>query len=89
MDIRPLVMIDYHRHTYLLVKQGVKFNHLIPMDCGGLTIIRRTSDQLQQEGIVELEGYPLLDALVVFRRAAANFGITKEASHYLDQPWVG
>jgi hypothetical protein len=79
------VMIDYHRHTYILVKHGTKFHHLIPMDCGGLTVIKRTSEQLHHEGITELEGYPLEDALTVFRRAATNFGITKEAAHYLDQ----
>lgn len=81
---RPMVMIDLNRHTYLLVKHGTKFNHLIPMDCGGLTIIRRSPDQMAQEGIVELEGYTLEDALKVYRRAAVNFGITKEAEQYLN-----
>jgi hypothetical protein len=77
------IMLARGGHSYMLVKQGNKYNHVIPLDAGGLSVVKLTDEAMHELEMKELKGYPIQKALEIFRRSVINFGATEEAKRYL------
>jgi hypothetical protein len=77
------IMLARGGHSHMLVKQGNKYNHVIALDAGGMSVAKLTDEAMHEMEMKELKDYPIEKALEIFRRSVHNFGATEEARRYL------
>ena len=61
----PCVVKDHNSKTSIIIRQGRKFTHTIPMKSGKLTVKKLTPTQLNNQQFIVLD-IPLAEALDIY-----------------------
>jgi hypothetical protein len=78
------VFVDASSHTYLMLKQGKKYVHLVPMKASELGIVKLTKDEMLKQKIRLLNGYPVQKAIERFWSHGCRVGMSDEVKRGLE-----